>query len=240
MRRVLFAEHLAESNMDEAVATIATIVDHAALTAEPAYQHALDALVATLSDPELVRYPVRQDLYAAAKERSRDDVARLFFEASPAPPSDPRRKARALDPERAVVPRGRNMTLGERKSLARGHRRELLQHVLRDPHPDVIAVLLDNPHLTERDVVTLAARRPTQPSAQQLIAASERWAVRYAVKRALVLNPHTPLHLALRVATTLRTTHLRELAADAALAAPLREQAAMLLSRRRSAAGSMR
>ena len=58
--------------------------------------------------------------------------------------------------------RGRPLTLGERKSLARTHDRSLIQRVVRDPHPDVVRILLDNPSLTEEDVVRVCAARPNQ------------------------------------------------------------------------------
>ncbi|HEX4419604.1 MAG TPA: hypothetical protein VH165_16940, partial [Kofleriaceae bacterium] len=50
--------------------------------------------------------------------------------------------------------------------------------------------------------------------------------VQHAVKRALVLNPSTPLADAIRIATTLRSQELRELAADHSLPEPLRTHAA--------------
>jgi hypothetical protein len=49
--------------------------------------------------------------------------------------------------------------------------------------------------------------------------------VRHAVKRALVLNPSTPLADAIRIATTLRFQELRALAADESLPEPLRTHA---------------
>ena len=138
-----------------------------------------------------------------------------------------------MAPEREVVPRGQTMTLGERKSLARGHRREMLEHVLRDPHPDVVVILLDNPHMTERDVIFLASRRPCLPATLEAIALSLRWRTRYSVKRTLVLNPNTPVHLTMRLATTLRDVDLRAVVGDSNLAASLRDQAEEILSRRR-------
>jgi len=54
--------------------------------------------------------------------------------------------------------------------------------------------------------------------------------VRHAVKRALVLNPSTPLADAIRIATTLRSPELAELAADASLPEPLRRHASEILA----------
>src|SRR4029079_17090494 len=88
------------------------------------------------------------------------------------------------------------------------------------------AILLDNPHITESDVVRIASARPAVPASLAKLAAHARWSVRHAIKRALVLNPSTPLADAIRIATTLRAQELRELAADHSLPEPLRTHAA--------------
>ncbi|MBO6938859.1 MAG: hypothetical protein JJ863_28080 [Deltaproteobacteria bacterium] len=119
--------------------------------------------------------------------------------------------------------RGRPLTLGERKSLARGRDRKLLLRALVDPHPDVAAILLANPSLTEQDVRRMASRRPIEPSVLEQILAQPRWAVRYEVRLALVQNPHLPLDRALPLAALLRRQDARTLAKAPDLRAPLRE-----------------
>lgn len=94
---------------------------------------------------------------------------------------------------------GRPLSLGERKSLARRLDRNLIARVLRDPHQDVIRILLDNPGLTEPDVVRLAARRPVPSDVLREVFRHVKWIVRYPVKVALALNPHTPMDIRLQV-----------------------------------------
>jgi hypothetical protein len=101
----------------------------------------------------------------------------------------------------------------------------LLLQLLRDPHPDVVAVLVDNPHITERDVLVLASRRPSTAEALAHVAASQRWMPRYGVRLALVKNPYTPVSWAVRLATTLRATDLREVVSDSHLSRLVRDQA---------------
>jgi hypothetical protein len=168
---------------------------------------------------------VRQRLYEAAAGAQLPAIARLFLVASPST-MDTRQLARSLAPERSLAPSGRVLTLGERKALARTSEREQISLLLRDPHPAVVAVLLENPHVTEADIVRIGATRPAVPASLAVIAAHPRWSVRHAVKRALVRNPSTPLADAIRLATTLAPQELRELAADHALPAALRTHAA--------------
>lgn len=96
--------------------------------------------------------------------------------------------------------KGRPLTLGERKSLARKGNRDLIARALRDPDPSVIRILLGNPSLTENDVVRLCAARPLPPEVQREVFRSPRWVTRYRVKVTLVLNPYTPLDVALQLA----------------------------------------
>jgi hypothetical protein len=118
-------------------------------------------------------------------------------------------------PVRQRVPeddRGRPLTLGERKSLARRPDRETMHRLLGDPHPDVIERLLRNPRLTEDDVVRLAARRPGNEAVLGRIARSPKWLHRPRVRMALVFNPATPPDLAARITGLLLRSEL-ELAA---------------------------
>lgn len=229
MRALLLAEHLRQEPAGTTVAALAELMVRAVQQGNEDAVMALSSLASALGNGDMVPYDVRRALYTEAKRLEHPEVARLFFDISPQVEA-PVRGDDPMAPERTIVPRGRPLTLGERKSLARSHRRELLLHLLRDPHPDVVTVLLGNPHLTERDVVTLAARRPALPESLAAVAASDRWSARYEVKRALVKNPYTPVLVAMRLATTLRPSDLRAIASDTNLAAPLRDQARALIA----------
>jgi hypothetical protein len=87
---------------------------------------------------------------------------------------------------------GRELTVGERRSLARSGNRRIFEKLLRDPHPLVLKQLLGNPRLTEDDVVRLAARRPLHAAIVETLAESPRWLRRPRVRLALLLNPGTP------------------------------------------------
>lgn len=225
MRVVIAGEFLRRGAPERVVATVRALLGETQVRADPAYYAATDAVAEALTRDETVSYDRRADLYAAAVEAGAAEVARLFFSRSPNDATDPD----VLEPERRVEPRGRVLTLGERKSLARTHRRDLIEHLVRDPHPEVIAILLDNPHVIERDVVAVAARRPAAAAVLERIARHGRWRVRYPIKRALVLNPHTPIHLSLRLVASLRPSDLRAVADDPALVEILRQQAADLV-----------
>jgi hypothetical protein len=224
MRVLALVEAFAEGDPQTWVETLATVITRAQQHDDADARWMLEAITGAAADPGLA-YETRQALYTAAIELGMPPIARLFLTVSPTV-EIPATLRKQLGPERPLKPTGRPLTLGERKSAARTHDREQLGWLLRDPHPMVVAILLDNPHITEGDVVKMAAMRPAVPEALARIAAHTRWSVRHPIKRALVLNPGTPLADAIRIATTLRASELAELAEDPSLPEPLRVHAA--------------
>jgi hypothetical protein len=115
---------------------------------------------------------------------------------------------------RPLVPGTRPLTLGERKSLARSWRRDVLERLLADPHAEVVALLLANPHLTQRDILCIATSRRSSPRVLHLVLGARRWGVDPRVRRALVRNPNLPTATALRLVGLLNRIELEELARD--------------------------
>lgn len=221
MREAVLVEELGTMPPRAAVLALAELQDGATRLRTPAFLVATATLAASV---ERIPYSVRRDLYEAAKDADLEGVARLFFSAPPlAEPPPP-------EPEQYVPSAGRTVTLGERKSLARRGRRDIVTALVRDPDASVIANLLANPLLTEKDVLAVASRRPARRDVLRAIFAS-RWVCRYHVKRALVMNPFTPDDLAVRLAGALIEMDLRLVAADAQLRLPVRAQARALLAR---------
>ncbi|HEX6836473.1 MAG TPA: hypothetical protein VF334_07855, partial [Polyangia bacterium] len=142
---------------------------------------ALLALTAVL-DGGALGYERHAALYAAARALDDAQLGRLLLSSQPPPPGTP---------QPAAPLGGRELTLGERKSLARSRRREMLDRLLRDPDESVLTILLGNPRITEDDVVRLAAKRPGRGDVLAEIARSTRWAHRPRVRIALVMNPAT-------------------------------------------------
>jgi len=155
-------------------------------------------------------------------------LGRLLRRA-PAPPRS------VPPPDAAPVPdygRGRDLTVGERRSLARAPTRRAFDKLLSDPHPLVIRQLLDNPRLTEDDVVRIAARRPVRPEAVTAIARAERWLKRPRVRLAILLNPGSPPSVAMPLLAACTRSELVEILHGADTSKVLRGTARELLARR--------
>lgn len=221
MRHAVLVETFAALRPAHGAAILAVWLSVARDGADPPLLVALTALAGILGEPARLPYPARAALYAAAKAGDARDVVALLLGGSASPPED---EPPPPEPERPLLPSGRPLTLGERKALARGPLGRHLSRLLVDPDDQVIRVLLENPHLTERDVITIATRRPTRGAVLRTIFAS-RWLLRAAVKRALVKNPYTPGILAAALLPTLPRAELTALAHDASLSPPLRAAA---------------
>jgi len=207
--RSVLLELTAEQVADLLTVTLAQVEarksDHAEL---------LQSLSLALSDPGFT--PLREAARAVLDSRGQNITARMLH---PAPEGE-------ADDEATRLPdfgTGRPLSLGERKSLARRTDRDLIARVLRDPHPDVIHILLGNPGLTEQDVVRLAARRPVLGDVLREVFRAPRWVVRYRVKLTLVLNPNTPIDVALQLAPHLTRQDRQRVARSPELAEALRQ-----------------
>jgi hypothetical protein len=218
--------------LSEDVVEIARILDVVCARAEQAdfaAREALIAIVGALHDPgcaeavQLLREEAAGVPHLALERLVRQPVV------TSVPPRD------VGKPEDDRIPdygRGRSLTLGERKSLARRPDRNMTERLLRDPHPDVIRQLLGNPKLTEDDVLTLAARRPCRPDVLTEITRSLKWTTRPRIRMALVLNPDTPLDIAAPLVGLLMRHELRLVATSTTVAPAVRALCLEHLDRR--------
>ncbi len=102
-----------------------------------------------------------------------------------------------------------SFTLGERKQMGRGRKRNVIEMLLFDSDPTVIREVLFNPRVTEKDVIRLAARHHAPSPVLTEICRCEKWISHYRVRKALVFNPRTPLSYALGFLRDLRGEDLR-------------------------------
>lgn len=97
---------------------------------------------------------------------------------------------RAVDTQ--LLARVEKLSLGERVSSARRCSPALVKVFLYDPHPRVFESLLVNKRLREDDLLALIASHRATTEQLRMVAEDMRWSYRYAVRKALVLNPQTP------------------------------------------------
>jgi hypothetical protein len=128
-----------------------------------------------------------------------------------------------------------DLRLGERITLGKIASSMVLTALLADPDPRVLEAALQNPRLREEDLVTALRRDSAARALAEVAAASPRWKERYAVRLALVLQPRTPLPLALLQISSLLKGDLIRVARTPGLA-PLIQAAALATVERLAAA----
>jgi hypothetical protein len=100
-----------------------------------------------------------------------------------------------------------------------------------DSNARVIAALLANPRLREVQVLAVAENPASPPEVLRVIADSERWACRPAVRMAVIANKRTPVHTALRALASLPPQTIAKLVREYQLRPVIRLGAERILSR---------
>jgi hypothetical protein len=115
-------------------------------------------------------------------------------------------------PSEAMVVRIRRMTVGERIKLAMRGNKEARIVLLRETNRVIVRLVLENPRITEEEVVTITHNRTAEEETLRLIADRRDWTQVYQVRSGLVTNPRTPVAIALRFLPTLDDRDIRRIA----------------------------
>jgi hypothetical protein len=117
------------------------------------------------------------------------DLLRLSVDVRVAP-----QVRRAIDAQ--LLARLSKLALGEKIAAAKRCSAALIKVLLFDPDPNVFASLLINQLVREEDLLLLATSDSASTEKLRLLAADQKWSSRYAIRRALAVNPSTPRSIA--------------------------------------------
>ena len=101
------------------------------------------------------------------------------------------------------------LTLGERISSAKRCSHALIKALLFDPDPKVFEALLINQRVREDDLLLVASSERASAAQLLLLANDRKWSYRYAIRKALVMNPRTPRSAAASLLRSLTARDLR-------------------------------
>lgn len=142
----------------------------------------------------------------------------------------PAQVRRAIDTQ--LLLRVDTISLGEKISAAKRCSAALIKVFLFEPDAKIFAALLINPRLREEDLLLMARSESASSETLQLLASDRKWSFRYAIRRALVMNPSTPRFAAASQLRFLSRRDLRIIRDDPATSTYLRRCIERLAPRR--------
>jgi len=127
--------------------------------------------------------------------------------------------------EQSLLVQVQQMSVAERIKLALRGNHEARMLLLRDPNRLIRRFVLQNPRISDEEIIAVAKSRTADDELLRTIADSREWTKNYQVRLALVTNPKTPLVLALRFLGSLHERDVRLLAKSKNVSATVSAQA---------------
>jgi ribosomal protein L12E/L44/L45/RPP1/RPP2 len=149
------------------------------------------------------------------------------FALSPAVSAELKRYA-----EEQIVGRLPQLPLGQKITLARRGPSRVAGALVAEGHLQVLPVALENPYLTEAQVLKALAREKLQVHVVQGVANHRKWSQSYNVRLALVRNASTPVSVVLAFLPHLTVNDLRLLSEPGVVAENLRKYLLAEVNRR--------
>jgi hypothetical protein len=179
------------------------------------------ALAFHVRTPRLAALRLLRDLYLM-------DLVQLTL--SPGVSAELKRNA-----EDQVLARLPQLPLGQKITLARRGPARVAGGLLAEGHAHILSIVLDNPNLTEAQILRVLSREKVSPVVPHSVANHRKWSHSYNIRLALVRHPSSSLSTILSYLPELTVSDLRELAAPGIVAENLRKYLLAEIHRRMSA-----
>jgi hypothetical protein len=125
--------------------------------------------------------------------------------------------------EEQLLARLPQLPLGQKITLARRGPARVAGALLAEGHAQVVSIVLDNPYMTEAQILKALSREKLPPSVIPAIVHHRKWSITYNIRLALVRHPSAPLATILAYLPELTVSDLRELAAPGIVPESLRK-----------------
>jgi hypothetical protein len=140
------------------------------------------------------------------------------FALSPAVSAEQKRYA-----EEQIVARLPQMPLGQKITLARRGPSRVAGALVADGNTNVMPIALENPYLTESQVLKSLAREKVPVHVVQALATHRKWSRFYNIRLAIVRNSSTPISIVLGFLPQMTVNDIRALAEPGVVAENLRK-----------------
>jgi hypothetical protein len=125
--------------------------------------------------------------------------------------------------EEQLIARLPQLPLGQKITLARRGPARVAGALLAEGHAQIVPTVLDNPYLTEAQILKALSREKLSAPVIPAIVQHRKWSISYNIRLALVRHPAAPLATILSYLPELTVSDLRELAAPGIVPENLRK-----------------
>jgi hypothetical protein len=125
--------------------------------------------------------------------------------------------------EDQLLARLAQLPLGQKITLARRGPARVAGALLADGHAQIISIVLDNPYMTEAQILKTLSRERLPTAVIPAIVQHRKWSISYNIRLALVRHPAAPLAAILSYLPQLTVSDLKELAAPGIVPPALRK-----------------
>ncbi len=226
MLRVRLFEQLSEMDVE----TVSELLNYIIRMSEDdniAFKNVVSSLIDSQFLVSALGNAKMSDIYIKLEEKGYYNVREMLV-SYPAKKRKPRESDLRTFPEMAAIP------LGTKKSLAKSNRKDVLDKLIHEENPAVIKNILNNPRITEKDVLKMITRRPVKVEIITEVVNSQKWIKRYIIKKAIIRNPYTPTKIALNLLHFMLLQSLKEIASDTQLHYSIRNTAKKIIQKKKN------
>ncbi len=198
-----------------------------AICAHPSWKHNEDVRLRLARHPQTPRRVALQLL----RQIFLFDLVQIAL--LPSAPAEIRRVA-----EEIILQRVPQLPVGEKLALARRASARVAGGILAEGHPQAASLALNNPFLTEAQILRVLAREDAHERIVAAIAHHPRWSLDYNIRMALVRHPAAPLAAILHFLPEITMRDLHELSAAVTLTENLRSYIQKEVARRATASAN--
>ena len=125
--------------------------------------------------------------------------------------------------EEQLLARLPQLPLGQKITLARRGPARIAGALLAEGHAQIIGIVLDNPYMTEAQILKALSREKLSTAVIPAISHHRKWSITYNIRLALVRHPSAPLATVLAYLPELTVSDLGDLAAPGIVTESLRK-----------------
>jgi len=137
---------------------------------------------------------------------------------------------RIEEKEETLFQKVQKMSTSEKIKLALRGDKEIRSLLVRDGERTVQLAVVNNPRITDSEIISIANSRNMHEEVLRRIGASREWLKLYPVRLALVQNPKTAATISLKLLTTLTVKDLRLIAKSKSVPSMIAQAALRLLN----------